>query len=113
MNKKTHWKCPQCNSIIQGNNYHEITEKDLNPLSVIKIQARRFPSYSIFGGLESFDVGKRLYLIDGILYIENKEQYEKRIKQNEKQNEDQNQDRINRDPRITIKRTTQADGKAD
>ena len=80
MNKKTHWKCPQCNSIIQGNNYHEITEEDLNRLSVIKIQARRFPSYSIFGGLESFDIGKRLYLIDGILYIENKEQYEKRIR---------------------------------
>jgi phage FluMu protein Com len=82
MNKNTHWKCPQCKSIIRGNNYHEITEHDLQPNTIIKIQARSFPNWSIFGGLRHFDVGKRLYLINGILYIENQEQYEKRIKEN-------------------------------
>lgn len=79
MNKNTHWKCANCETIIEGKNWHEIKEEDLNRHSIIKIQSRSFPSFSIFGGLRSFDVGKRLYLINSFLQIENQEQYEKRI----------------------------------
>ena len=83
MSKNT-WKCDKCNSIIKEKNYHEITEKDLLIKSIIKIQGESFPSFSIFGGLRSFDVGRRLYLINGILYIENQEQFENRVEKDNK-----------------------------
>jgi hypothetical protein len=51
-----------------------------NKCGIIKIQGNKYPSFSIFGGLRSYDVGKRLYLINDILYIENTEQYDKRIR---------------------------------
>ena len=78
----THWKiCPECKGEgkIPWNNFHIITEDDLKAKAVIEIAGKKFPSYSIFGGLRSFDVGKMLKVVNGIIYIENNEQYEERI----------------------------------
>jgi len=77
MNKNTHWKCPHCESIVKGKNYHTITEDDING-QYFTIQGKKFGSFT-FGQLFSFDVGKRFYLINGLLYMENQEQYNKRI----------------------------------
>ncbi len=77
---KNWYKCPCCQLKIMAPNYHEITKDDLKPFVVIEIQGKKFPTYSIMGGLRSFDVGKRLVLVNGLLYMENDKQYQERIK---------------------------------
>ncbi len=76
---KNWYKCPCCQLKIIAPNYHEITEDDLKPFVVIEIQGNKYPSFSIMGGLRSFDVGKRLVLVNGLLYMENEYQYQERI----------------------------------
>ena len=77
---KSHTICDKCNGTGKIKMYHLITENDINPRKIIFVGGKRFLSRMIFGGLESFDVGKYLILKDNILYIENQQQYDERVK---------------------------------
>jgi len=77
---RNYWTCDKCGTLVKDKTYHTITEEDLNRKAVITIQGNKYPSFIIFGGLRSFDVGKRLYLINNLLYIENDKQFNERIK---------------------------------
>lgn len=62
--------CPQCGSKEKA--------KLPNPYEIQKSDIGRLIDWSGFGTVKEFDVGKRLKLIKGILYMENEEQVAKR-----------------------------------
>ena len=80
----THLYCNKCGSRdIQkssGKNYYTITESDIHEThntTAIRFEGR---GYSYPGGyVMKQDIGKRLVVINGLMYMENQEQFEARL----------------------------------
>ena len=77
---KSHTICDKCNGTGKIKMYHTITKSDLKRNKIIIIGGKRFLSQMVFGGLEVYDVGKNLWLINNVLCIENQDQYNERVK---------------------------------